>query len=43
MRNSDFEWDDGKARQNYCKHGVSFLQATTIWNDPFCLCMKVCD
>ena len=43
MRNSDFAWDDGKARRNYCKHGVSFLQATAIWSDPFCLCMKVCN
>lgn len=34
MKNSDFEWDDEKAKSNLKKHGVSFEEATTIFNDP---------
>lgn len=29
-----FEWDPGKARDNEAKHGVSFLEATTVFGDP---------
>jgi uncharacterized protein len=29
-----FEWDEGKAAQNFSKHGVSFNEAKTIFNDP---------
>ena len=29
----DFEWDPGKARANYRKHGVSFLGAVEIFHD----------
>ena len=29
-----FEWDDQKAGQNVRKHGVSFWEAVTIFNDP---------
>jgi len=32
-----FEWDDGKARQNINKHGVSFGEATTVFGDPLSL------
>lgn len=28
-----FEWDDGKAQQNLLKHGVSFDEATTVFDD----------
>jgi uncharacterized protein len=30
----DFEWDSGKARSNLAKHGVSFEEATTVFDDP---------
>lgn len=30
----DFEWDDAKARANLAKHGVSFLEALTVFSDP---------
>jgi uncharacterized protein len=29
-----FEWDETKARSNLAKHGVSFLLATRVWDDP---------
>lgn len=32
-----FEWDANKARSNLSKHGVSFEEAKTIFNDPFLL------
>jgi uncharacterized DUF497 family protein len=32
-----FEWDDGKARRNLHKHGISFIQAITAFDDPFAL------
>lgn len=32
-----FEWDRRKARTNAQKHGVSFEEAKTIFNDPLLL------
>ncbi len=32
-----FEWDDGKARLNVRKHGVSFEEASTVFADPLTL------
>jgi uncharacterized protein len=29
-----FEWDQNKARANLVKHGVSFLDAATVFADP---------
>ena len=29
-----FEWDENKAKQNLSKHGVSFEEAKTIFDDP---------
>jgi uncharacterized DUF497 family protein len=29
----DFEWDAAKARSNLTKHGVSFEEATTVFED----------
>jgi len=29
-----FEWDDEKARRNLEKHGVSFEEAQTVFDDP---------
>jgi uncharacterized DUF497 family protein len=28
-----FEWDSGKARTNRIKHGISFDEATTVFDD----------
>jgi len=28
-----FEWDDKKAEQNFKKHGISFYEATTCFDD----------
>jgi len=32
-----FEWDDEKARMNLAKHGVSFVEATTVFGDALSL------
>ena len=32
-----FEWDQDKAKTNKRKHGVSFEEATTVFNDPMSL------
>ncbi len=34
MENPEFEWDEEKAKRNLKKHGVSFEEAATIFNDP---------
>jgi len=34
MENPEFEWDEEKADKNLKKHGVSFEEAATIFNDP---------
>jgi len=34
MADSEFEWDDGKAKKNLKKHSVGFEEAATIFNDP---------
>ncbi len=33
----EFEWDERKARANRRKHGVSFGEAVTAFQDPFAL------
>jgi uncharacterized protein len=33
----EFEWDDAKAESNVRKHGVSFAEAMTIFDDPLSL------
>ena len=30
----NFEWDENKAASNLKKHGVSFDEAKTVFNDP---------
>lgn len=30
----DHEWDQEKAARNIEKHGVSFEEAATVWDDP---------
>ena len=29
-----FEWNENKAQQNLAKHGISFLEAITLFLDP---------
>jgi uncharacterized DUF497 family protein len=29
----DFEWDDAKAEPNVTKHGVTFVEAATVFDD----------
>lgn len=29
-----FEFDEAKSRANHEKHGIDFVQAQAIWNDP---------
>jgi uncharacterized protein len=29
-----FEWDEGKAQSNHAKHGVSFEEAASAFDDP---------
>ncbi len=31
----DFEWDQDKANSNETKHGVSFFEATEVFDDDF--------
>jgi uncharacterized DUF497 family protein len=35
-----FEWDGAKARSNFGKHGVSFEEACTVFEDDFSLTGK---
>ncbi len=35
MNDDDFEWDEGKAAQNYAKHRVPFELAREVFDDPF--------
>ena len=39
MRPLGFEWDDGKAEANLRKHGVSFIEASTVFEDEKALFM----
>jgi len=32
--NTRFEWDEQKAASNYTKHGVSFAEASTVFDNP---------
>jgi hypothetical protein len=32
---TEFEWDEDKAKINLEKHGVSFVEGATIFNDEF--------
>ena len=31
---SAFEFDEWKSRMNLTKHGIDFVQAQALWNDP---------
>lgn len=32
-----FEWDENKAESNFRKHGISFANATKVFDDPNCI------
>ena len=32
-----FEFDDAKSKSNLAKHGIDFLAAQELWNDPMLL------
>lgn len=32
-----FEWDEKKAAANFAKHGVSFVDAVTVFYDPLAI------
>ncbi len=32
-----FEWNEEKVKRNAAKHGVSFEEAKTVFNDPFAM------
>lgn len=33
----NFEWDELKAATNFAKHGITFIDASAVFNDPFAL------
>lgn len=35
-----FEWDENKSKQNLKKHGVTFGEAKTVFNDPFAITIE---
>ena len=35
--NLHFEWDSQKAASNLRKHGISFLEASQVFNDPLAI------
>lgn len=37
MHGDAFEWDDAKAQSNLAKHGVSFVAASSVFDDFFAL------
>jgi uncharacterized DUF497 family protein len=41
VRFGDFEWDAAKAAANLRRHGVSFVEATEVFDDPHALeCLR---
>jgi len=37
LQDAIFEWDDAKAAINFAKHGVSFAEACTVFEDAFAI------
>ena len=37
MEDSFFEWDEVKAEENIKDHGVTFIEARSIFQDPGCV------
>lgn len=40
MKDDIFEWDDVKAATNISKHGVSFEEARTVFEDAFAMTIR---
>lgn len=40
MKSKSFEWDPVKATNNERKHGLSFIEAVSIFDDPFALTIQ---
>jgi uncharacterized DUF497 family protein len=38
-----FEWDDAKSASNLIKHGISFLEAATVFHDDLGLLRRDAD
>jgi uncharacterized protein len=36
----EFEWDPKKAQENLKKHGVEFVEATTVFADPLSITVR---
>ena len=36
----NFEWDEAKAGTNQKKHGISFTEASEVFNDDFSSCVS---
>ena len=36
----EFDWDDSKAEANFIKHGVSFLEAASVYDDEFSITFR---
>lgn len=32
-----FEYDENKSQSNFHKHGINFIEAQKLWQDPNCL------
>ncbi|HEX8255232.1 MAG TPA: BrnT family toxin [Thermoanaerobaculia bacterium] len=43
MQSDRFEWDDDKAELNVIKHGVSFVKAADVFDDPFSITVSDLD
>jgi len=39
----EFEWDEGKAKANADKHGVSFHEAASLFGDPLAITFSAPD
>lgn len=35
-----FEWDEAKAETNFRKHGIRFIEAALVFNDPLALSVQ---
>ena len=40
MRNIEFEWDERKNQENIRKHGITFLEAETVFSDEHALLIE---
>ena len=40
MKNITFEWDKNKAESNLHKHGITFIDAAAVFQDPCCMTVQ---